>query len=95
VTLSGSDSDGYVDPSLIKDGNDTYLFYLPGTIGSDPAGCSSYPCTKEIHSAPDILKFGSTYLPYVTTSTSGVDTIRRAATVSVSSPSVINWPTGW
>ncbi|MBF0265689.1 MAG: hypothetical protein HQL46_10485 [Gammaproteobacteria bacterium] len=27
------------------------LFYLPGTLGRDPAGCDTYPCVKEIHSA--------------------------------------------
>lgn len=55
VTLtSDTDSGSFVDPSLIVDGDDLHLFYLPGIIGEDPAGCSAYPCTKEIHSAtPD------------------------------------------
>lgn len=48
---SAEDSGGYVDPSLIVAGEDVYLFYLPGIIGQDPAGCTTYPCTKEIHSA--------------------------------------------
>lgn len=49
--ISPTDAAGYVDPSLIVDQNSIYLFYLPGTIGQDPAGCDSYPCTKTIHSA--------------------------------------------
>lgn len=55
VTMtSDTDSGGFVDPSLIVDDDELYLFYLPGIIGQDPAGCTSYPCTKEIHSAsPD------------------------------------------
>lgn len=52
VSLSSStDTGGYVDPSLITDGGIPYLFYLPGVLGGDPAGCTSYPCTKEIHAA--------------------------------------------
>lgn len=48
---SAEDSGGFVDPSLMVSGDDLILFYLPGILGQDPAGCSSYPCTKEIHSA--------------------------------------------
>lgn len=51
--ISDEDSGGYVDPSPIVSGDDLVLFYLPGVIGQDPAGCASYPCTKEIHSAAD------------------------------------------
>lgn len=48
---SDEDSGGFVDPSVVAAGGETRLFYLPGIMGQDPAGCSSYPCTKEIHSA--------------------------------------------
>lgn len=50
---SDTDENGWVDPSMIEDENgDLVLFYLPGTAaGTDPASCSSSPCTKEIHSA--------------------------------------------
>lgn len=48
---SDEDTGGFVDPSLIVSGDELHLFYLPGILGQDPAGCSSYPCTKEIHSA--------------------------------------------
>jgi hypothetical protein len=48
---SGEDTGGFVDPSLVVSGEDLILFYLPGVLGEDPAGCSSYPCVKEIHSA--------------------------------------------
>lgn len=54
ITISdseGEDSGGFVDPSLIVSGDNLILFYLPGVLGQDPASCSSYPCTKEIHSA--------------------------------------------
>ena len=52
VTLNSTeDTDGFVDASLIVSGNDLVMFYLPGISGMDPAGCSIYPCTKEIHSA--------------------------------------------
>lgn len=48
---TGEDTGGFVDPSAIVSGEDLVLFYLPGVLGQDPASCSSYPCTKEIHSA--------------------------------------------
>lgn len=48
--VSATDSGGYVDPSLIVGDGTLKMFYLPGVIGSDPAGCSGYPCVKEIHS---------------------------------------------
>lgn len=48
---SAEDSGGYVDPSLIVEDGEVHLFYLPGILGQDPAGCATYPCTKEIHSA--------------------------------------------
>ncbi|MBI4239057.1 MAG: hypothetical protein HY696_11680 [Deltaproteobacteria bacterium] len=51
ATISGTDSGGFVDPSLIQSGTELQLFYLPGVTGADPASCTSYPCTKEIHSA--------------------------------------------
>ena len=52
TTVSGgTDTAGFVDPSLIVAGDEMTLFYLPGVLGADPAGCSSYPCNKEIHSA--------------------------------------------
>ncbi len=50
ISISGTDS-GFVDPSLITSGSNPVLYYLPGTTGSDPASCSTYPCTKSIHSA--------------------------------------------
>jgi len=49
--VSAEDTAGYVDPSLVAAGLDLTLFYLPGIFGADPAGCTSYPCTKKIHSA--------------------------------------------
>jgi len=52
TVIKGSDGiSGFVDPSMIVDGNDLIMFYLPGAVGGDPAGCDEYPCTKEIHSA--------------------------------------------
>lgn len=49
---SSTDTGGFVDPSLVVSGEDLILFYLPGVIGGDPAGCgSASTCTKEIHSA--------------------------------------------
>ena len=48
----GSDKAGFVDPSLIVNGSELELFYLPGIAGQDPAQCSGgAACTKEIHSA--------------------------------------------
>lgn len=49
--IVGTDSGGFVDPSVILSGDSLYLFYLPGVTNGDPAGCSTYPCTKAIHSA--------------------------------------------
>ncbi len=51
MTTIAGESGGFVDPSLIEVEGLLTLFYLPGVFGADPAGCSSYPCTKEIHSA--------------------------------------------
>ncbi len=48
---SDQDTDGFVDPSMFAENNQLYMFYLPGIIGQDPAGCSEFPCIKEIHSA--------------------------------------------
>ncbi|HJM83061.1 MAG TPA: hypothetical protein QF720_05665 [Nitrospinota bacterium] len=48
---SSTDTGGFVDPSMIVSGSDLLMFYLPGVIGGNPAGCETYPCTKEIHSA--------------------------------------------
>jgi|GEM_PF-2077056 hypothetical protein len=48
---SATDTGGFVDPSLLIDNGELVLFYLPGIMGQDPAGCATYPCTKEIHSA--------------------------------------------
>lgn len=46
----------FVDPSPIIDANgDLVLFYLNSTgILGDPAGCSSYPCTKYFNSAVEV-----------------------------------------
>ena len=40
----------FVDPSMISHSatGELILFYLPGIIGSNPAGCDSYPCTIHI-----------------------------------------------
>lgn len=48
----GSDTAGFVDPSLIVNGSELEMFYLPGIMGQDPAQCAGGgTCTKEIHSA--------------------------------------------
>lgn len=58
--LVGTDTGGFVDPSLILSGDNLYLFYLPGVTDGDPAGCATYPCTKAIHSAvADNTRFNS------------------------------------
>lgn len=46
---------GMADPSLWVDGDDLIMYYLPTTAdGTDPATCSTSPCTKKIRSAtPD------------------------------------------
>jgi len=49
--IAGTGSSGFVDPSMIVSGEDLIMFYLPGTMGADPATCAEFPCTKEIHSA--------------------------------------------
>lgn len=49
--VSGGSDTMWVDPSLLLNGSELYLFYLPGILGTDPASCTSYPCTKAIHSA--------------------------------------------
>jgi len=49
-TVESDEDDGIVDPSLYIDGDDLLLYYLPSVSGSDPASCSTSPCTKEIHS---------------------------------------------
>lgn len=56
--LEGGDEDGWVDPSLIVDGNELVLFYLPGIRGQDPASCAEgeETCIKEIHSARSSLE---------------------------------------
>lgn len=58
------DDGGYVDPSLIAENGVVHLFYLPGIIGQDPAGCTTYPCTKEIRSATadDAMQNGFTQI---------------------------------
>jgi len=51
--LGGSQEDeGWVDPSLIVDGEDLLLYYLPGVMGGDPAACpeGEDTCVKEIRS---------------------------------------------
>lgn len=57
INLKGDSSvTSFVDPSLIVDEENVLnLFFLPGSIGGDPAGCGgNYPCTKSIYSAkPD------------------------------------------
>ena len=57
ASLEGGDEDGWVDPSLIVDGDELVLFYLPGVKGQDPAMCPEEveSCTKEIHSARSSL----------------------------------------
>lgn len=54
----------FVDPSMISESNtgELILFYLPGIIGSNPAGCDSYPCTKYIRSAVTKLSSDSMYV---------------------------------
>jgi|TARA_Y100000034_G_scaffold53296_3_gene65435 hypothetical protein len=62
----------FVDPSLINDPitGELILFYLPGIIGSNPAGCpdsdddgeDDYPCTKYIRSAVTVLSNDSMYV---------------------------------
>ena len=54
----------FVDPSMISDSNtgELILFYLPGIIGSNPAGCDNYPCTKYIRSAVTQLSNDSMYV---------------------------------
>lgn len=44
-------ADSFVDPSTLSLDGQIIMFYLPGVIGADPAGCSAYPCSKEIRSA--------------------------------------------
>ena len=52
VLLEGDDAYGFVDPSMIVDGENLIMVYLPGVgPAGNPAGCNEYPCTKEIHSA--------------------------------------------
>jgi hypothetical protein len=53
TTLEGGEpGEDWVDPSPIVDGDELVLFYLPGIMGSDPAGCpDNEACDKEIRSA--------------------------------------------
>lgn len=55
VAISGGDEGdrGWVDPSLVVDGDDLVLFYLPGIPGADPAACAPEEdtCERNIHSA--------------------------------------------
>ena len=53
-----------MDPSLIHNPftDELILFYLPGIIGSNPAGCDEYPCTKFIRSAVTELSGDSMYV---------------------------------
>ncbi len=62
----------FVDPSMISNSatGELILFYLPGIIGSNPAGCpdssddgdDDYPCTKYIRSAVTALSNDSMYV---------------------------------
>ena len=52
----------FVDPSLISDNGALILFYLPGIIGANPAGCTEYPCTKTIKSATTSLSDDMLYV---------------------------------
>ena len=62
----------FVDPSLIHNPitGELFLYYLPGIIGSNPAGCpdsdgdgdDDYPCTKYIRSAVTALSNDSMYV---------------------------------
>ena len=55
IAISGGDEGdrGWVDPSLVVDGDDLVLFYLPGIPGADPAACAPEEdtCERNIHSA--------------------------------------------
>jgi len=55
VTMLGGDEgdEGWVDPSLVVDGDELVLFYLPGTPGANPAACSpgEDSCERAIRSA--------------------------------------------
>lgn len=58
VTLDDPEATaGFVDPSLyIDEEGRLALFYLPGVLGQDPAGCApgAYLCTKRIRSATEV-----------------------------------------
>ncbi|MBI4666144.1 MAG: hypothetical protein HY751_07040 [Nitrospinae bacterium] len=60
VAISG-ESGGFVDTSLILVDGALTMFYLPGIIGMDPAGCQDYPCVKEIHSARSVNGSASSF----------------------------------
>lgn len=64
VTLT--DGSGFVDPSMaqLPDGR-LVLFYLPGQIGSEPAGCGGTPsCVREIRSAIEVAgSDGTSFTP--------------------------------
>lgn len=72
----------FVDPSLIvDDANTLHLFFLPGVIGGDPAGCGgTYPCTKSIYSAvpagADLLDFSVDTQPRVSRTIHASDAIQ-------------------
>lgn len=56
VPVTLTDGSGFVDPSMaqLPDGR-LVLFYLPGQVGSDPAGCGGAPsCVREIRSAIEV-----------------------------------------
>lgn len=57
VELTDTESDSFVDPSLIIDDQDRLvLFYLAGIIGQDPAGCApgETSCVKHFRSATEV-----------------------------------------
>jgi len=57
VELTDTESDAFVDPSLIIDDQDRLvLFYLAGIIGQDPAGCApgETSCIKHFRSATEV-----------------------------------------
>ncbi|HET7567697.1 MAG TPA: hypothetical protein VFJ91_06885 [Gaiellaceae bacterium] len=57
VQVTGLDSAGFVDPSVIQDADGRLvLFFLPGVQGRDPASClpDENPCVKRFRSATEV-----------------------------------------
>ena len=80
----------FVDPSMISHSatGELILFYLPGIIGSNPAGCDSYPCTKYIRSAVTKLSSDSMYV------IEGNRAMKELSTGTFSDPDIITDGTG-